>query len=206
MKEAKEIRVLPNSNIEVRSSDDGKVVVRGYAAVFNSESEDLGGFVEEIEPGFFDEVLSDDVRALINHDQNMVLGRTTAGTLRIGQDERGLWYEYDDPNTTYSADLVKSMQRGDVTQSSFGFIVRSGGARMVEEKRDGRTMFKRILKKGGAERLFDVSPVTYPAYPDTTVAKRSLEAITKEQERLIVAVEQGRMQRHLFLKQKLMQL
>ena len=200
---------MPMGQVEMRKNDDGTITVRGYAAVFNSESEDLGGFIEVIEPGFFDNVLGDDVRALVNHDENLVLARTTSGTLRIGQDERGLWYEYDDPDTSYSRDLIRSLERGDVNQSSFGFMVNRGGAKYEEEERDGKTIFKRTLLKGGASRLFDVSPVTYPAYPDTTVARRSLDAMRAEkdnEEKQSVAVEQGRIQRDLSLKQKLMQL
>lgn len=164
---------------ELRAQDkDGKQMVRGYAAVFNSNSEDLGGFIERIDPKFFNGVLDQDVRALYNHKEDFVLGRTTSGTLQIGVDDKGLWYEYEDPDTTFSRDLLKSMKRGDVSQSSFGFTV----AEDSWEERGGKT-YRTLLK---AERLFDVSPVSFPAYPDTSVAMRKLNEIkTTEQKELI---------------------
>jgi HK97 family phage prohead protease len=164
----KEKRVY-NTKIEIRS-DDGNPVVRGYAAVFNSESNDLGGFIELIDEEAFKDVLNDDVRALIDHESRYILGRTTSGTLRIGTDERGLWYEYDSPNTSYANDLMESMKRGDITQSSFGFVIAKDGD---EWERKGETTYRTIKK---IDRLFDVSPVTYPAYPDTSVAMRSLNS------------------------------
>jgi HK97 family phage prohead protease len=155
-----------DTTIEIRSNE-GKNVIRGYAAMFGKKSDDLGGFIEIIEPGFFDGVLNDDVRALKNHDANLILGRTTSGTLRIGVDTNGLWYEYDDPETTYSKDLARSIERRDITQSSFAFTVAK------EDWKEEAGVSIRILKKAG--KLVDVSPVTYPAYPDTTVAKRHLD-------------------------------
>lgn len=167
----KEIRSF-NSEIRATKAED-KTVVRGYAAKFNTLSENLGGFRETIAEGAFDAALQDDVRALLNHDSNKVLGRTTAGTLRMGVDEVGLWYEYDDPGTSYSRDLLISMERGDVNQSSFQFTIEDD-----EWKEDEEQRYIRTIKK--VRRLYDVSPVTYPAYPDTNVAKRSLEAIQSE--------------------------
>jgi uncharacterized protein len=159
---------------EVRAvKQEDKTIVRGYAAKFDTLSENLGGFREMIAPGAFDSVLTDDVRALMNHDNNFVLGRTKAGTLRMGVDEVGLWYEYDDPNTSYSRDLLISMERGDVDQSSFQFSVEDD-----EWKEDEEQRYVRTIKK--VRRLYDVSPVTFPAYVDTTVAKRSLEQIQQE--------------------------
>lgn len=163
---------------EVRAEKrEEKTVVRGYAALFNSTSENLGGFRERIEPGAFDEVLKNDVRALMNHDPNKILGRTTSGTLRLGQDEKGLWYEYDSPDTSYARDLLVSMDRGDVDQSSFQFQIERGGDKW-DLGEDGLAL--RSISK--VKRLLDVSPVTIPAYPDTTVAKRSMEAIQKEKQ------------------------
>lgn len=152
-----------------------KTVVRGYAAVFDSLSENLGGFREMIAPGAFDGVLADDVRALWDHSSSMILGRTKAGTLRIGVDERGLWYEYDDPGTSYSKDLLISMERGDISQSSFQFTIEDEEWKEDEEKR-----YVRTIKK--VRRLYDVSPVTFPAYPDATAALRSLEKVKEESE------------------------
>ena len=134
--------------------------VRGYAAVYNSDSEWMGGFYEQIASGAFDSVLDNDTRAYFNHDENLLLGRVSSGTLRIGSDERGLWYEIDLPNTSYAKDLVELMKRGDVTQSSFAFLIE----RDRWEERDGKTY--RIIEK--VSRLLDVSPVAQPAYPDAT--------------------------------------
>jgi uncharacterized protein len=160
---------------EVRAvKGEEKTVVRGYAAVYDSLSENLGGFREMIAPGAFDSVLEDDVRALLNHDSNKILGRNKAGTLRLGVDEKGLWYEYDSPDTSYARDLLVSLERGDVDQSSFQFTVEDD-----EWKEDEEQRYVRTIKK--VRRLYDVSPVTYPAYPDATVALRSLENIKQAQ-------------------------
>jgi HK97 family phage prohead protease len=144
----------------------------GYAAKFNTRSQNLGGFIETIAPGAFTNSLSQghDVRALFNHDPNIVLGRNRAGTLRLSQDSTGLRYEVDMPNTTAARDLAESMRRGDISQSSFSFQVDPGG----DEWDDDEDVPIRTLR---SVRLFDVSPVTYPAYLDTNsgIAQRSLE-------------------------------
>lgn len=160
-------RRIFETGIEVRARDEGGATVRGHAAVFDSLSENLGGFREQIRPGAFDDVLQDDVRALFNHDPNHILARTKSGTLSLGVDERGLTYEFDSPDTTTGRDLLVSMQRGDVSQSSFGFIVEDD---QWDEDDEGRIV-RTILS---FKRLYDVSPVTFPAYPDTDVAKRSM--------------------------------
>lgn len=137
------------------------VYIAGHAAVFDMNSEDLGGFIERIAPGAFDEVLNNDVRCLFNHDPNLILGRTLSGTLSISTDQTGLSYECKLPDTQAARDLVVSMERGDVNQSSFAFEVTEDS---WEEQADG-TFLRTILK---TKRLHDVSPVTYPAYPDAT--------------------------------------
>jgi hypothetical protein len=186
----KEIRVL-TGQVELRmdgEADSAKPKVRGYAAVFGKESENLGSseyqFREIIEPGAFSDVLADDVRALLNHDPNFILARSKAGegTLRIGEDETGLWYEFEAPDTQAGRDLMESLRRGDIDQSSFSFTVQKNGQEWEEKREgDGPTFIKRTITK--IARLFDVSPVTYPAYPDATVALRSMqEALTKEPE------------------------
>jgi len=134
--------------------------IRGYAAVYNSDSEWMGGFYEQISTGAFDYVMDDDVRAYFNHDENLLLGRVSSGTLRIGTDKKGLWYEVDLPNTTYARDLAELMKRGDVNQSSFAFLIDQDRW----EERDGKTY--RIIEK--VSRLLDVSPVAQPAYPEAT--------------------------------------
>ena len=155
--------------IELKADDEtGEQKIVGYGAVFESRSENLGGFTEVIEKGAFDEVLKNDVRALFNHDPNFVLGRSMAGTLRLSVDDVGLRYEIDAPQTQTVRDLVlEPMARGDITGSSFGFSVEEDS---WSESEDGA--ITRSIQKIG--RLVDVSPVTYPAYPETDVALRSL--------------------------------
>lgn len=159
-----------DATIEVRDGDDNSPTISGYAAVFNSRTEIAGVFREEIAPGAFRQAIEeDDVRALIDHNSTLILGRNTAGTLRLSEDDRGLRYEIDPPNTSYANDLVESMRRGDVSQSSFAF--RATSEEWDDEPEDGGLPIRRILRT----KLYDVSPVTYPAYPDTEVGVRSLE-------------------------------
>jgi HK97 family phage prohead protease len=158
-----------NLKVEQRAEGDTSVpMIVGYAAVFNSLSENLGGFREQISVGAFDAVLGDDVRCAFNHDPSMLLGRTSSGTLRISVDGTGLRYECDPPDTQVARDLMVSLERKDVDQSSFRFMVDEDS---WDEDDDGRVV--RTIKK--FKRLIDVSPVTYPAYPDTSVAQRSLD-------------------------------
>jgi len=164
--------------IETRMEEGETVKVVGHASVYNTMSEDLGGFREIIAPGAFDDVLENDVRALINHDGNLILARTTSGTLALSTDEKGLRYEFEMPETSYGKDLAVSMKRGDITQSSFAFTVADDSW----ETRDG--MDVRTITK--VKRLFDVSPVTYPAYPDAdnlVIAQRGLSVYKEKQER-----------------------
>lgn len=185
----KEIRVFKSQ--ELRADLESRTI-RGYAAVFNSDSENLGGFIERIDPKAFDGVLNDDVRALINHDDNMILARTISGTLSLSVDERGLSYEFEVPNTTYGNDLLVSVQRGDISQSSFGFSV-------AEDEWDRGDVRRRTIKK--VARLYDVSPVTYPAYPDTSVAMRSLNELDEQSQKLHeYAEEQAQLTRAIISK------
>lgn len=152
------------TEFEVRAKPNGGVVVEGHGAVFNKLSRNLGGFVEQIAPDAFKKTLADnpDVRALINHDPTHLLGRTRSGTLRLGTDSIGLAYEIDMPDRSDARDLMVSMERGDITQSSFAFFVVRGGDEWSETE-DGmplRTLRAVSIHNG------DVSPVTYPAYPD----------------------------------------
>ena len=168
MSAEREIRI---GTVEVRS-DDGENRISGYAAVFNRLSENLGGFREKIEPGAFDDVMDDDVRALFNHESHLILGRTKADTLQLEADDNGLRYRIDPPDTQYARDLITSIKRKDVTQSSFAFRVNDD---RWDEDDDGRLV--RTIKS--FKRLYDISPVTYPAYPDTTVATRSMDSYQK---------------------------
>jgi HK97 family phage prohead protease len=178
------IKAIPNAErrftaegIAFRSiPDENKKVFRGYAAKFGTISNDLGGFRETIARGFFDTVLGNDVRALRDHEPSMILGRTLSGTCRLGVDDTGLYFEYDDPGTTYSSDLAKSIERGDVTQCSFAFSLAEKGGDKVERMENG-TYLRTLLR---ADRLYDVSVVTFPAYEDTSVASRSISQFKSE--------------------------
>ena len=167
-----EVRLIPEvPGLEVRADESGKTVVRGYAALYNSESRDLGGFTEVIERGAFDKVLADpdlDVIAKLDHDRPLA---RTPGTLRLGTDERGLWYEFDPKRS--DADVVEALERGDLRGSSFAFRLSSGDDKW-EKRSDGVTI-RTITNFSG---LFDVGPVYTPAYPETSsyVSQRALEA------------------------------
>ena len=164
-------------NAELRASEDGKTVT-GYAAVFNSMSEEMWGFRERIDPKAFDNADMSDVRALFNHDPNMLLARSSSGTLALSVDEKGLRYSFELPDTTAGRDLREMLKRGDVSQSSFGFTIAEDD--WEERKNDAGEVVEttRIITK--VHRLFDVSPVTYPAYPDATVAIRSRDKWQEE--------------------------
>jgi uncharacterized protein len=156
-------------NQEFRVSQAGEpATIGGYAAVFDSNSEDMG-FTETIDPHAFDSVMSSnpDVRCLWNHDPNHVLGRTTSGTLKLSIDARGLAYECETPDTQFANDLMVSMRRKDITGSSFGFIAKRD---QWTEMPDG-SIQRRILE---FDQLLDVSPVTFPAFTAATSGVRSL--------------------------------
>ena len=154
-----------------RSAADGQKRIFGHAAVFfdgTSATENwlFDDYVERIMPGCFDRALRerDDVRALFNHDANMLLGRTSAGTLRLRTDSRGLFYEIDLGNTTAARDVLEHLERGDLTGSSFSFI--PDGERVTQEMRDGQKIF--VVEVQSVRPLLDVGPVTFPAYTATT--------------------------------------
>ena len=171
----KEVRTFDVQDLELRMDGDKPTVV-GYGAVFNSESNDLGGFREYIAPGAFDGRLEDDVRFLINHDANLILARTTNGTLRLSVDEKGLRYEADMPNTSTARDLMELLKNGTISQSSFAFTVEEDSW----EVKDGMNI--RTIDK--VSQLYDVSSVTYPAYNDasSSVALRSMKEWQEKEE------------------------
>jgi len=188
-------------NIETRvdSTEDGRDLVVGHASVYDSRSNNLGGFYEFIERGAFTEELinTSDVRALINHDPNLILARNTSGTLKLTADERGLKYEFEMPETSYGKDLAISMKRGDITQSSFAFTVAEDDWSTDDEGNNIRTIKK-------IDRLYDVSPVTYPAYnmaeSDLVVAKRGLkeyqESLVEETKEEIIEEKENNLVRN----------
>jgi HK97 family phage prohead protease len=174
MKKEKEKRIL-NFQWKIEERENGLgPKISGYAAVFNKLSDDLGGFREKIKPGAFKKALKNsDVRALFNHDSNYVLGRQSNGTLSLKEDKNGLWMEVDPPDTQIIRDLVLSpIKRGDVKEQSFAFMVEKDEWDNIDGEKKDKPITRTILE---INELFDVSPVTYPAYPDTSVALRSME-------------------------------
>ena len=154
---------------ETRADGAGtKLILRGYAAVFDRLSLNLGGFREKIAVGAFDKVMDNDVRAVFNHDINMILGRSSAGTLRLTTDDEGLAYEIDLPNTSYARDLHESVTRGDIKENSFKFAVMRDSWSYDEETGGEIRTIEEVA------RLMDVGPVSFPAYPDATIAIRSM--------------------------------
>lgn len=166
-----EMRVFPS--VELRVVDDGQPKIEGYAAVFNELSGNLGGFVERIEPGFFSGCLGQDVRALWNHNPDIVLGRTMNGTLALSEDRHGLMVSIVPPDTQAGMDALASVRRGDVNQMSFAFTVAPKGDNWSTNDNGIRL---RTLLPGGCAALYDVSPVTFPAYPQTSAQVRALVA------------------------------
>lgn len=149
----------------LRAKKDG-LAIEGHAAVFNQLSDDLGGFKEMVRPGAFARTIqNDDIRALWNHDVNFVLGRTKNKTLSLREDDTGLAIENTLPDVAYARDFLKIIDRGDVDQMSFGFRTLRDDWRM-----DAGLVIRELIEV----ELFDVSPVTFPAYPQTDVAMRSL--------------------------------
>jgi uncharacterized protein len=159
--------------VEMRSKDGATdcQTIKGYAAVFNKESRILGmydwQFVEVIQPSAFVDADMTDIRCLFNHEASLILGRTKSSTLRTGVDAIGLWYECDLPKTTAGNDVTISIERKDIDGSSFQFEVEDD-----EWNYAGEIPVRSITK---IKVVYDVAPVTFEAYPDTTVAKRSFE-------------------------------
>jgi hypothetical protein len=173
MNRNEERRYTPD--VEVRNQDDAPPRIVGHAAVWDSLSEDLGGFQEVVRRGTFTRALKEnaDIRALFNHSPDLILGRSSAGTLKLEEDEIGLRFEILPPDTTLGRDLLESIRRGDVSQVSFGF--------QVQEDRFSKLTDGTVLRELLDVDLFDVSPVVYPAYPQTTAEVRSrIDELTSE--------------------------
>lgn len=152
---------------QIRASYDEPKVPKivGYAAVFNTTVEIWDGYSERIAPGAFSKsIQDDDVRALINHDPNYVLGRNKSGTLKLSEDAVGLRYEITPPDTQVARDLMTLLKRKDISQSSFGFNILGDS---VDRSTKGK-----VVRTITEAKLFDVSPVTYPAYPTTQAEVR----------------------------------
>ena len=183
-----ERRNFPVEELRAITDEKGLRHIVGYAAVFNSLSEDLGGFREKIDPGAFSKtILVDDVRALKNHNSDYVLGRNKSKTLTMAEDQRGLKIDVVPPDVQWARDYMESIDRGDIDQMSFGF-------KTIAQKWEGE--YPEEIRTLLEVQLFDVSPVTFPAYPDTAVGLRSLEehrktALTDGKGELDPMVEHG---------------
>lgn len=165
---------------EVRAAGDAEnPIIEGNAAVFNTETTIGGMFRETIRPGAFTRVLSEspDVIAAYNHDWNVVLGRTSAGTLKLTETLRGLQYETKiNPKDTEAMSVYERVKRGDVPQASFAFTVRS--EQWTKPQTKGELALREVIE---VERLFDVGPVAFGAYPQASASARS-QAQTFQQE------------------------
>ena len=164
-------------NLEIRTKQNGDgaetPVIRGYAAVYNSESDLLYGFFREvIRPGAFDNSIKNDIRALWNHNAAYVLGRSTSGTLDIRSDAKGLYFEVEPPDAQWANDLCTSIRRGDINQMSFGFETIQDNWTTLEDGTEMRELLE--------VNLHEVSVVTFPAYQATSAGMRSLETEDEE--------------------------
>jgi HK97 family phage prohead protease len=165
----------PSNDLEIRRATsaivdvDGDRVIRGYPIVFNKLSQDLGGFRERILPRAVDRSMKADIRALVDHDTAKVLGRTKSGTLSLRKEQSGLRIEIEpDQEISYARDIVRSINRGDVSGMSFGF-------RVLEQEwhEDAKVPIRDVLDI----EIFEFSVVTFPAYQDSSVevAQRALD-------------------------------
>lgn len=162
--------------LETREGQSSRIT--GYAAVYYNGTADteyqlFDNYYERIMPGAFDRAIreKDDVRALFNHDPNQILGRSSAGTVRLIADGKGLSYEIEPGDTTVARDVQQHLKRKDVTGSSFAFTVTEERWVKVGEGKD-----KRTIREVVNVRLYDVGPVTYPAYTGTSAATRASDA------------------------------
>lgn len=173
MKKTSELerRAWLDGRVEVRAAADGRRRIVQRAVPYGELSVDLGGWREVIVAGAF-ETDGQDIRALWQHDASRVLGRTTAGTLALTQDDTGIYAESDPPDTGWANDALVSIERGDVTGSSFGFYVDED-----EWVVSGDIVVRRV-KRG---TLLEVSPVTFPAYPQTSTQVRDQAAAMRAQ-------------------------
>ncbi len=181
---APERRAFALADVRIEGQQDEPTRIVGHAAVFDVLSEDLGGFREKIAPGAFAKSLGGDIRALFNHNPDIVLGRTVAKTLRVAEDNHGLAVEIDPPETAGAVAVVEALRRGDVTQMSFGF-------RTIEHRFDRNLDSGEVIRTLIEVELFDVSPVTFSAYPQTDVAVRSFDAWQKTASEAKAAVDTG---------------
>ncbi|WP_165074271.1 HK97 family phage prohead protease [Paludisphaera rhizosphaerae] len=187
-------RRVCGGTLALRSGAGGRQAFRGYAVVFNEwttlSEDDRIVQREVIRPGAFRNALAakQDVRALIDHNPTLVLGRTKAGTLRLREDLRGLAVEIDPPDTQAGRDIAVSLNRGDVSQMSFAFLPRKGGWDRVVRDEGGRTIVEDSIRDAD---LFDVSIVTYPAYEGTSIGVRGGILSLEEARRWLATSQAG---------------
>ena len=161
------------SQFQVREAE-GDLSIEGYFSVFNSIYELWPGATESVAPGAFSETLGNDIRALVNHNDTLVLGRNKAGTLELREDSHGLWGKIKvNPNDSDAMNLYERVKRGDVNQCSFSFMIED---EETEFREDGSIHW--TIRK---VNLFEVSVCTFPAYEATEVSARKAdyEAIQK---------------------------
>ena len=172
MRKMRNLRQVRSAPTEFQTREDGeKLAIEGYFAVFNSNYDIAPGLSESIAPGAFTDSMSGDIRALINHDTTLVLGRTKAGTLTIREDSHGLWGHVDiNPNDVDAMNLYERVKRGDVDQCSIGFDIRSEDT----DIRDDGSIHWTIK----AVDLYEVSCCTFPAYQETNISARTQERET----------------------------
>lgn len=163
------IRQMRSIASDFKTREDGEALtIEGYFAVFNSNYDIAPGMSESIAPGAFSDTLSGDIRALVNHDTTLVLGRTTAHTLELSQDERGLWGKIViNPKDGDAINLYERVKRGDVNQCSFGFDITDEES-TISENGDIHWTIKKVV-------LYEVSCCTFPAYEETNISARSAD-------------------------------
>ena len=169
----REIRSVKVRELRATKSEDGKQYLEGRAASYNVLSAELYYWRERIMPGAFTRCLKEkqDVRHLINHDANLVLGRTSSGTLELAEDDKGLTFKTLLPDTTYARDLAVSVERGDINECSFAFV--AVNTAWIEEPDPDNAKEQMYVRELRDLDLYDVSTVTYPAYPDTNTELNS---------------------------------
>ena len=182
----RDIRQVRTCMSDFKTRKDGETPhITGYFAVFNSNYEIFKGCTESIAPGAFTDELTSDVRALIDHDTKYVLGRTTAGTLELREDEKGLLADIAvNPKDSDAMNCWARVERGDVSQCSIGFNIRD---EEHEEREDGTHHF--TIRK---VKLFEISCCTFPAYTDTTISARKADIAEIEKRKADVWREEAR--------------
>ena len=181
-----EHRYLQMHDIETRNESDNDLFLEGYFAVFNEVYKVWEGATESIAPGAFTDCISGDVRALYNHNDDFILGRTAAGTLELKEDNRGLWGRIKlNRNDTDAMNVYERIKRGDITGCSFGFNI----AEEETEYRDDGTIHWTIKK---VDPLYEISPTIFPAYEATSVSARGQQIDEMKKRKLELRKEEIR--------------